>query len=264
MSTSSFIDTIKQMPPMLVWREHRYEREFAHHTNSFRGVFNSFEEALASAPKTKAKGFNVDEFVGFFDNRRNQLFLYDYPVLFWLDRILCEKSRVFDIGGNTGIHYVAYRPYLRAWDQVQWEICEVPVVVEAGKKFAEREGYADHLSFTDNIWNAEGADVVLSSGTLQYIDKPSLQDLLASLKKAPDHLLLGKLPLYSGRSYVTLQNGGPHFVAQRVFNRKDFLGRLNELGYRVVDEWQDPSRSCHVPFHPECSVPVFTGLYLSH
>jgi len=263
MPLTSLIDTIKQMPPMLAWRKQRYEREFANHTNSFRGVFDSFEDALASAPETKTKGYNVDEFVGYFDDRRHKLFLYDYPILFWLDRILNDESRVFDIGGNAGVHYVAYRPYLRAWSKVHWEICEVPVVVRAGREFAEREGYADRLTFTEDMKSANGAHVLLSLGTLQYIDAPGLPDLLESLTSPPAHLLLGKLPLHAGRSYVTLQNGGVHFVAQRVFNREDFLGALKELGYRVIDEWQDNSRSCHVPFHPECRVPVFTGLYLS-
>lgn len=263
MAISSSINSIKQWPPVLALRKRRYERKFASRTNSFRGIFDSFEAALASAPNTKVKGFDVPEFEGYFDSRRNQLFLYDYPIIFWLDRILNGNFRVFDIGGNTGVHFVGYRPYLRAWAEIRWEVCEVPVVVEAGKRFAQQQGYTDRLSFTDNINDADQSDVLLSLGTIQYIESPTLPNLLASLVNAPDHLLLGKLPLYDGEPFVTLQNGGVHFVAQKVFNRTNFLGALKDLGYHVVDEWQDHSRSCNVPFHPERSIPVFTGLYLS-
>lgn len=263
MVVKTLISTTKMLPPVLAWRKARYERQFSNATNSFRGIFTSFEQALASAPNTKARGFDVAEFEGYFDNRRDMLFLYDYPILFWLNRVITGCARVFDIGGNTGVHYVGYRRYIPAWEQVSWEVCEVPVVVEAGKRFAEREGYSERLSFTDNLHDAESADVLLSLGTLQYIEKPSLPHLLSSLEVAPKHLLIGKLPLYDGAPYVTLQNGGVHFVAQQVFNRAEFLGALNELGYHIVDEWRDYSRSCHVPFYPERSVSEFTGLYLS-
>ncbi len=262
MSAESLVDVIKRLPPVISWRKRRYERKFVNATNCFRGVFDSFESALASAPDAKVKGFNTVEFEGCFDDRRDKLFLYDYPILFWLDRILNQKSRVFDIGGNTGVHYIGYRSYLRTWEHLLWEVCEVPVIVEAGRKFAKREGY-DHLSFTDNMQDANGAQVLLTAGTIQYIDEPGLSDLLGSLENPPPHLLIGKLPLYDGESYVTLQNGGVNFIAQRVFNRADFLGALKKLDYRVIDEWHDFSRSCYVPFHPECDVPVFTGLYLS-
>lgn len=263
MPSNSLVGTLISTPPILSWRKLRYERTFARRTNSFRGIFDTFEEAIASAPNTKAKGFDVPEFEGYFDDRRRSLFLYDYPILFWLNRIIRKNEKIFDIGGNTGVHFVGYQSYLQAWEHLYWEVCEVPVVVAAGKKFAEQQGYENRLSFTSNMADANEADVLLSLGTLQYIDRPGLGELISSLKTPPNHLLLGKLPLYDGESYVTLQNGGVHFVAQRVFNRDQFLQGLQDLGYRVIDEWQDNSRSCFVPFHPEKSVPVFTGLYLA-
>ena len=252
---------IKELPPVLQWRKVRYEKKFMNTPNIFRGVFDSFEAALASAPETKKTGFDVPEFEGYFDNRREQLFLYDYPMLFWLDKILDENFRIFDVGGNTGVHFIGYGPYLKMWERIKWEVCEVPVIVEAGRKFSERERFEDRLSFTDDPSDADGADVLLSLGTIQYIDKPTFLEVLSSLKSPPKHLLIGKLPLYEGDPYVTLQNGGAHFVAQRVFNRKSFIQTLKDLGYELKDEWHDYSRSCYVPFHPELSVPMFTGLY---
>ena len=95
------LERIKQLPPVLALRKRRYERAFASTAvNQFRGVYHSFEQALASAPETKVTGFDVQEFEGYFDKRRNQLFLYDYPFLYWLSRILGSDSSVFDVGGN--------------------------------------------------------------------------------------------------------------------------------------------------------------------
>ncbi len=255
---------IKNLPPVLTWRKRRYDRKFSNGAVAqFRGIFDSFEEALASAPTTKALGFDVAQFEGYFDDRRGKLFLYDYPILFWLNHIVKPNSRVFDMGGNTAVHYVAYRHYLHTWTQLYWEVCEVPVIVDAGEIFAEQEGFSERLSFTSNPGDASGADVLLSAGTIQYLDKPGLTELLDSLEVLPRHLLLNKLPLYDGEPYITLQNGGVIFIAQRVFNRSQLLSELAERGYHVVDEWRDDSISCHVPFHPECAVSSYTGLYLS-
>ncbi len=102
-----------------------------------------------------------------------------------------------------------------------------------------------------------------NSATLQYIDSPGLSELVDSLTVPPRHLLINKLPLYDGEPYITLQNGGVHFIAQRAFNRSQFLGALAKRGYRVIDEWQLESISCFVPFHPERAVPRYTGLYLA-
>ena len=261
--SAEMLERIKLLPPVLALRKRRYERAFATSAvNRFRGIYDSFEQALATAPQTKAKGFDVDEFEGYFDNRRDELFLYDYPFLYWLGRILRPDSHVFDIGGNTGVHFIAYRNRLPYWDQLRWEVCEVPVIVEAGKQFAEQEGYSDRLTFTSEFSEAEGKDVLISAGTLQYIDT-RLVDMLKPLDKPPQHILVNKLPLYDGDEYVTLQNGGVHFIAQQVYNRAKFLGELEALGYQRVDQWIDSSRSCRIPFHPERDVPNFTGIYLS-
>jgi putative methyltransferase (TIGR04325 family) len=257
------IECIKELPPVLALRKRRYKRSFATNAvNRFRGVYQSFEQALAAAPETKAKGFDVQEFNGYFDNRRGKIFLYDYPFLYWLYRILRHDSFVFDIGGNTGVHFISYRHRLPYWEKLRWEVCEVPVIVEAGKRFAENENLSDRLTFTSEFKDAEGKDILLTAGTIQYIDK-SLTDILSALDNPPQHILINKLPLYDGKPYVTLQNGGVNFIAQKVFNRDQFLGEFRELGYQLVDEWIDNSRSCRVPFHPELDVPTFRGIYMS-
>lgn len=254
---------LNSFAPIAVLRRWRYERSFASRaTNQFRGVFKTFEEAMASAPPTKATGFNVPEFEGYFDERHQRLFLYDYPILFWLNRILHSGARVFDLGGNTGVHYTAYSGRLSHWAQIYWEVCEVPLVAEAGRRYAAAQGLGERLTFTSDWKNADGSDCLLSAGTLQYIDV-RLADMLRDMQRPPANLLLNKVPLYDGEEYVTLQNGGVHFIAQQVYNRERFVGELESLGYQLVDHWFDNSRSCRVPFHPERDVGRFSGLFLS-
>jgi putative methyltransferase (TIGR04325 family) len=261
--SKDIFEHIKRLPPVLALRKRRYERSFSTTAiYGFRGIYQTFELALASAPKTKPKGYDVQEFEGHFDNRRGKLFLYDYPFLYWLCRILRRDSCVFDIGGNTGVHFTSYRGFLPHWEQLRWEVCEVPVIVKEGERFAEREGYSDRLTFTSELNAADGKNIMLSSGTLQYIDK-SLADILSVLDNPPQHILINKLPLYDGEDYVTLQNCAVTYAAQRVFNRTKFLGQVRELGYQLVDYWNDDSRSCRVPFYPERDLPYFSGIYLS-
>ena len=75
-------------------------------------------------------------------------------------------------------------------------------------------------------------------------------------------MFLGKLPLHERAGFVTLQNGGPCFVPQYVFDRQRFLASFAEAGYELVDSWDDPSLSCHIPFHEASAVRSYSGLYL--
>ena len=85
---------------------------------------------------------------------------------------------------------------------------------------------------------------------------------MTELAVRPRHLLLSKLPLRDGPGFVTLQNGGPCFVPQRVFDRGRFLSDFAAIGYELIDSWEDHSLSCWIPFNPTPTVPTYTGLYL--
>ena len=65
-----------------------------------------------------------------------------------------------------------------------------------------------------------------------------------------------------GNGYVTFQNTGLGIAPSHVFGREDFLAALLQLGYVLQDEWACLENSLPLPFHPELSVPAYTGLYL--
>lgn len=252
---------MKNLPGVRSLLERRYERRFASEGYGwFRGVFSSFEEASRSAPHSKPVGFDHAAYTREFESRLSRIFSFDYPVIYWLAQLLAPDMTLFDFGGHRGTHFYAYAPYLRYPAGFRWIVCDLPEIVAAGKVLAE-ERQASGLLFTTNLADATGADVFLAAGSLQYVEAPSFAESLASLAAVPKHLLLNKVPLYPGKRYVTLQNGGPAFHPQYVFNRDEFVTSITSLGYTMVDQWDVPSHPGRIPFHPEASFLSHSGLY---
>jgi putative methyltransferase (TIGR04325 family) len=247
------------------YQESKYERQFAGDCyGCFRGVYETFEEAIRAAPKTKSIGYDNPELAHEYQHRaelETTVQSYDYPVLFWLNSIfdINEKTlSIFDFGGNVGVHFYAYEKYLKYPFNLKWLVCELPAIVKAGKELAEKRGSSD-LVFTEKFEEASGKDVFLASGSVQYVEDLSLS--LSSLSEKPKHLLLNILPLYEGPKFVSLQNGGNVFYPSYVFNKADFINSINKIGYEIVDIWRDMFFPCIIPFHPEKSGPFFHGLY---
>ena len=228
----------------------------------FRGVYRDFQEAERAAPRTKKLGFNHEEFVTHYQDRLQRIFPEDYPALFWLRPILGPGCKVFDFGGHRGIHYYTYAKFVEFSCDLSWMVCELPVIVEAGKKLAKERNAAERLHFTTDFRDADGATIFLASGSLQYVDGPTLSEALGGLECLPKHLILNKLPLYAGKPYVTLQNGRIAFHPLHVYNHDDFIASLDQLGYQLIDEWSVPTRPGRIPFHPEESFSTHTGMYL--
>jgi putative methyltransferase (TIGR04325 family) len=260
--TADWKSRLAGLPVIKPLLERLYERHFAvAGYGGFRGVFKTFEEAHRSSPATKPLGFDNAGYAREFEGRLSQVYPFDYPVLFWLRNLLAPGTTLFDFGGHRGTHFYAYQQYLVYPEGFQWIVCDVPVILEAGKALARDRG-ATQLTFTTDFRQADHSDIFLAAGSLQYVESPRLHEMLTALSARPNHLLLNKLPLYSGKEYVTLQNGGPAFHAQYVFNREEFLQPLRELGYELVDAWEVPTHAGRIPFHPQSSFQYHSGLYL--
>lgn len=261
-SIRSLKQAMKRVPLVRAALEQRSKRRFAGDSfGSHWGVFRTFEEARRSAPPTRPVGFHVPAYANVHLDRVHGVLPYDYPVLLWLAPVLAKQVAVFDFGGNVGVHYYGYARYIPYRDDLTWTVCELPVLIAKGKAIASgRE--APHLSFTEKFERADGADVLLAAGVLQYVEGPSLPELLAPLVRKPKHVFLNKLPLHDGEAFVTLQNGGPTSLPQHVFNRVAFLADFERLGYTVVDQWEVPGFSCMIPSDPARSVSSYSGCYL--
>jgi putative methyltransferase (TIGR04325 family) len=257
-------DAAKSLPGLRSWQERSYEKMFASDAayGFFRGVYETFEQAVATAPKSKTVGFDLPEYARLFGERQTRVYSYDYPVLFWLKSILAPDIRVFDFGGHVGVQFYGYQKYLSYPAGLRWRVCDVPAVVAAGRALAAERGESERITFTTEVSDADGFDGLIAAGSLQFVPGPPLAESLEKLARPPRHLLLNKIPLRDGPAFVTLQNAGTSFVPQHVFERGVFIRGLARLGYEIVDEWEDRVHSCHIPFHPEKSVAHYSGLYL--
>lgn len=235
-----------------------YNRRFESWPGSYRGVFSTFAEARASAPGNKV-GFDHVELAHLYDSRIGKAFPSDYPVLFWMSRLLPELRSVFDWGGHIGVSYYTYAKYLEFPDSLHWRVGDVPQIIKVGAEFALARS-ARALSFTSDIADADGFDLLLANGVLQFIEKPLHQSLQA-LKQAPRHLIVNKLPVYDGPTFVTLENTVHSYNPYCIRNRAGFVDSIVSQGYSLVDEWQTPDITCHIPLHRDRSIAAYSGFY---
>jgi putative methyltransferase (TIGR04325 family) len=234
------------------------DRKFVDWPGAYHGVYPTFAAAIAAAPKAKL-GFNHVELADIYDHRLHKAFPSDYPVLFWLDRLLHENRSVFDWGGHIGVSYYAYQRYLTLPEDLRWRVCEVPEIAKAGARLAAEKGEG-RLTFTTEPSEASGFRILIAAGSLQYLETSLASDLQA-LEQRPEHLLINKLPLYDGDDFVTLQNTVHSFNPYKIQNRRNFVQSILALGYEAVDEWETPDMACRIPLHPEHSIRAYSGFY---
>lgn len=261
-SARRIVDSPLIRPSRLNWERKRFlsPQTFA----AYFGVYENFASARAELPDNP--GFNRKALAReYIDVRTKRVFEYDYPVMWWLDKAfrLGAKS-VLDIGGSVGVHYYAYRQYLEMPPGLSWEIVEVPEIASLGRELAvERE--ARPLRFTTDLNEAlvaRSQDVWISAGAIQYFEDAHPAKLLGLCERRPPHVLLNKLPLHDGDDFVTTQNlGEGSFSPVHIYNRADFIGSIEALGYVLRDAWDVHERSMHIPGYPKLSFATFTGLY---
>jgi putative methyltransferase (TIGR04325 family) len=265
------LERVGSLPFLQSFASIAYERYYARRSGIqrlFRGVYPDFRSAVASAPVSSPVGhdhavYASDEMArgalpGIVSPPSRPAPL-DYPVLFWLSRILGSAKQIFDWGGNIGTSYYAYRSYLDL-SELDWIVNDVPSVIALGEHL-KASHHASNLNFTTSLAPIESCDIILAAGSLHLIEDPFLP--LRRAVRLPPHFLINKMPVYNQPSAVTLLNTGSIFVAYRLFERESFIRTLDEIGYNLVDEWKVPELSCHIPFHPSLSVSAYSGFYFS-
>jgi putative methyltransferase (TIGR04325 family) len=234
--------------------------------NSYGGVYTSFDEARAGAPASLPTSFDQRPAGELYADRLDHVQIVDYPVLFWLAQLFAAGCRqVFDLGGNVGTSYFGFQRHLPYPDGLHWLVHDVPAVVAAGRERAQRCDSAGTLDFTDSREDADGRDVLLCSGVLQFLDY-SLPELLRSLRKPPRHVLVNVTPLHPDRSFVTLQRVTRRRVGiancpYRVTAVAAFIAEFEQAGYTVVDRWESTERHMRIPFEPARSIDRYYGFY---
>ncbi len=244
-----------------------YHWVFPRASASCREVFSSFAEARKAIPNRVSVGYNQPLFYNESpqENIKNMEMIgtlnkpIDYPVLVWLREAFTDSSTVFDLGGNTGFGYYGFQKFIPFPSKLEWKVCDLPEAVKAGSEILKCID-SPGLSYTTNTEDAEGADIYITCGTLQYME-PSLEELLGQLTALPRHLIIHHVPFYDGEEYFTFQNLLESYVPYKIQNRDRFINSLTNLGYELIDSWQ-VDRTCRIPFHPELFVEAYHGFYL--
>jgi putative methyltransferase (TIGR04325 family) len=254
--------TLVESPGIRALRLKLYEQRLAAAAapGSCFGVYGSFEEAKRAIPKNRLVGYDQPEMAAMYRERTLRVYPADYPVLYWLSKFMPGTRRLLDFGGHVGLQYYSYQRYLQYPEGLKWTICDVPEVIKAGRELAAERG-ATGLTFTQSFDEAEGADVLLTSGSLQFLEGDFLPNALAKIKRRPPHFLVNRTPVHPSKQYVTLHDNGPACHAYTVFDRGRFLSTARSLGYELVDEWEVAELHFSIPCYPDYDVPAYSGFY---
>jgi putative methyltransferase (TIGR04325 family) len=241
-----------------------YGRTRFGYATKFIGVFSSWAEALAAIPSGNPVGYNEEEATKIYLSYPTTLVRPgDYPMLLHIRNIAEPGMRVIDIGGCIGMTYYTALKYYPLPSTMSWAIYDVPAVLDAGRQVAIREGgKSASLSFLDSLKDAGECDLVCSTGSLQLIEE-SLPELLSQLPRLPKHILLNRIPVRDGHSLVTLNEQGFSICPYKVFSRKEFVQSIEELGYKLIDDWSCPERPMSIRFHPRYRLKAYSGFYFS-
>lgn len=230
------------------------------------GIFQSYSEAVAAIPLSMRVGYGHESIARVFRNYPLTLVRpADYPILLHLGHLLRAGSRVIDFGGNIGMAcYLADR-YLKLPSPCSWVICDLPAMIAAARQVAQRERTLTNiLEYATDIEDAGECDVFFSSGTLHHLDV-ALTDLLRKLPALPRSVLVNRIPVWERSAITTV---AVHFDTKcatpaRIFNRAQFTSAMEQLGYRLMDDWECPESSMSVRFHPRIRLNAYHGFYFS-
>jgi putative methyltransferase (TIGR04325 family) len=149
----------------------------------YRRTFSSFSDAQRSASSYIPYGHEHPDDIKAHTQLADIVRESDYPVLFFLAPSARELGTVFDLGGNVGNLFYAYRQHLDFATDLLWKVHDLPVKKSFGEKLAAERG-EHRIRFVDTLADASGTDLFIASGSLHYFDS-SLDKMLAALAKLP-------------------------------------------------------------------------------
>lgn len=226
----------------------------------FAGAFRDRASALASLPKERRRGYDTDGIAEVSFDAMCRLAPWDYPVLFWLQKIGLEGRTLLDAGGHMGTNHIAFAPYLPLAG-VNWNVLDTSAVIAEAKRRQISGALSAAIGFYDHAKDAPAADILLASGLLQYLDL-TFADFLDGLASRPAAILLNKVATRDGGDLVTLERIGPARVPYRIRDRATFEAEIAATGYAIGDTWAIPALSHVIPTHPWLGSSVSRGYLL--
>lgn len=254
------VDRLADAPGIRHLRQTRFDRHFYANAgqNLFRGVYPTFAEAEAAVPANQNSGYDSEDAASLYLSWLD-VFDYDYPALFWIQRSFADGMRtVFDLGGNIGIKYYAYAKLAQFPEDLVWTVGDLPAVVEKGRSFAREQGAPAQLHFADHALAIDQAELLFASGSLQYLPTP-LPEILNALQHRPRRVIVNITPVHASTEFYTVNSFGAGFSAYRIVRRDSFLTAMGSCGYRLRDDWKNVGKGLELPFRKELRVPHYSG-----
>ncbi len=255
------LDKALTVPGLLQLRMRRFDAAFSQgrYGGVCRGVYKTYREAADAVPPTLPLGYDNPAAAAMYRDRLNRVWPSDYASMLWLEKTFRDgAARVLDLGGHVGVSYYAYQKYIVYPPELAWQVFDVPAVAAAGREIALERDTLHCLSFVDDFGAAADADVLFTSGCLQYLEE-SLASMLAPLPRLPLWVLVNLLPLHDSHEYWTVQSIGQALCPYRIQRRSVFLADLERLGYEVLDSWDNAEKRCQVAFSPEHKLDGYFG-----
>jgi len=232
---------------------------------SYRGIYLSFKQASKSISNpeqdydysNRKKREHKEQEIKAFDSKfRN----HDYPLLFWLSRLLTDATGVLELGGSLGHFYYTAKNLIEFPVNMKWQIAELPEAVSFGTELAN-ERKEKQLTFIDSsqIANSTPANIFISSGAIQYMTV-SLAKILSSLPSMPEYVIIHDLPVHSKKSFWTTQRLEYCELPYHVYSLDELIEDMNNLGFEVIAQW-NWLRPMEIPFHEEFSLNHLQGFY---
>ncbi|HEY2256985.1 MAG TPA: methyltransferase, TIGR04325 family [Variovorax sp.] len=234
-----------------------YRRRFVDNRgeNLFLGSFETFKAAAAGVARYAAQ--RAPEDPPLLDIP--QVNFSDYPSVFWLGRAFGEGMRsVFELGGQVGVKFYAFRRMLSYPADLRWTVCESPDMVRQGREMAEQRQVSGQLNFTTQLEPAGGHDVLYASGSLPYLPA-RISEILAALPSKPKRIILNSTAVHPDRTLYTLHSTGSAVAPYRIQHHDELLAELTTAGYRRRDGWRNEGRPIQVPFVDGGEKPYYAG-----
>lgn len=255
------VDRLGRLPGLLQWRRRQFSKVFeaGHAIGCCLGVFASHAQATSACPTTRPLGYDHAAGAGMYRDRTHTVYPSDYPMMFWLQTALADGVRkVFDLGGHVGVAYYAYQKHLSFPADLSWSVHDVPTVMAAGRQEALQRDPTDRLVFVDHFEAADDADLLFTSGCLQYLPD-TLAQRLAPLHQRPRWVLVNLLPLHPRHDYWTVQSIGTAYCPYHIQQTEAFFSAMEQLGYSRVDAWENLEKDCWIAFEPQHSLDRYFG-----
>lgn len=228
----------------------------------WQGDYNSWEEALAACgnegyaednilERTLQSTLKVKNGEAVFE-RDSVLFdriEYSFPLLACLLKIAAAQDNtlsVVDYGGALGSHYFQNRTFLQPVTIRQWVVVEQEKHVKAGNRFIS-EG---PLRFEQRLEDISGANVLLSSCMLPYVERP-YEYACKFADSGIEYILLDRIPISAeNRDRLTVEIVPPQIYAARYpswFLCESKLLAVFQEKYELVVDFVSPIDHANIP-----------------